>query len=438
MLDGQRSWARLGVLLLISSVGGVGMWSVVVTLPAVQAEFGLARAGAALPYTMTMLGFAAGGVVMGRVADRFGIAATVAFAAVMLAAGYAAASLSGDIVTYGLAHGLVIGLLGSGALFGPVMADASLWFRRRRGLAVSIAAAGNYVAGAIWPPIVATLTAAIGWRQTELMIGVVMLATVLPLSLLLRAEAPAQISAGARGTDIAMARSRLGISPMTLITLLVLAGLACCVAMSMPQVHIVAYCADLGYGPTRGAEMLSLMLGMGIVSRIGSGWIADQIGGLPTLLAGSLLQLGSLSLFLFNDSLSSLYLISALFGLFQGGIVPSYAIILREYLPAKGISTTIGLVLSATIVGMALGGWMTGEIFDRSGSYSLAFGNGMLWNMLNLVIAGFLLVRARGKRGGSTRPMPECETEPECLHGGDKPGERNGGVVATIASAAAR
>ncbi len=405
MLDSRGSWMRLGVLLLVSSIGGVGMWSVVVTLPAVQAEFGLARAEAALPYTMTMLGFAAGGIVMGRMADRFGIAATVAFAAVMLALGYAAASLAGDIVTYALAHGLMIGLLGSGALFGPVMADASMWFRKRRGLAVSIAAAGNYAAGAIWPPIVAALSDAIGWRQTELVIGAVMVVTVLPLSFLLRAPAPAQTDARAGAADMATSRRRLGLSPHMLIGLLVVAGLGCCVAMSMPQVHIVAYCGDLGYGPARGAQMLSLMLGMGIISRVSSGWIADRIGGLPTLVAGSLLQLGSLSLFLFFDSLFSLYMISALFGLFQGGIVPSYAIILREYFPAKGVSTKIGLVLSATIVGMALGGWMTGAIFDLSGSYSLAFANGMLWSVMNLGIVGFLLWRARGTLGGGTRAM---------------------------------
>jgi MFS family permease len=170
--------------------------------------------------------------------------------------------------------------------------------------------------------------------------------------------------------------------------------------MAMPQVHIVAYCADLGYGPARGAEMLSVMLGLGIISRVGTGWVADRIGGLPTLLAGSVLQLASLSLFLFFDSLVSLYVISGLFGLFQGGIVPSYAIIVREYFPARGVSVKVGLVLAATIVGMALGGWMSGEIFDRTGSYRLAFANGIAWNLLNGVIAAMLVWRARNRLGG--------------------------------------
>jgi MFS family permease len=397
-LDGRAAWVRLGLLLLVSSVGGVGMWSVVVTLPAVQAEFGVARAGAALPYTLTMLGFAVGGVVMGRVADRFGIARTVAVAGVTLAAGYALGSRTHDLLSYALAHGVLIGL-GSGALFGPVMADASLWFRRHRGLAVSIAAAGNYFAGAIWPPIVAASMQAFGWRATELGIGVAMLLTVVPLAWLLRAPAPSQQSGAAVGGAAAL-QARLGLSPGVLLALLVAAGLGCCVAMSMPQVHIVAYCADLGYGPARGAEMLSVMLGLGIISRVGTGWVADRIGGLPTLLAGSVLQLASLSLFLFFDSLVSLYVISGLFGLFQGGIVPSYAIIVREYFPARGVSVKVGLVLAATIVGMALGGWMSGEIFDRTGSYRLAFANGIAWNLLNGVIAAMLVWRARNRLGG--------------------------------------
>ena len=399
MLDSRASWVRLGLLLLASSIGGVGMWSVVVTLPAVQAEFGVARAGAALPYTLTMLGFAAGGVVMGRAADRFGIARVTGAAGLMLAAGYALASRTHDLLTYALLHGVLIGMLGSGALFGPVIADASLWFRRRRGLAVAVAASGNYVAGAVWPPVVAAATQAFGWRTAELGIGVVMLLTIPPLAWLLRAPSPAQGSAVDASAAAAPSQARLGLAPGVLLALLVAAGLGCCVAMSMPQVHIVAYCADLGYGPARGAEMLSLMLGLGIVSRIGSGWVADRIGGLPTLLAGSVLQGASLSLFLFFDSLTSLYVISGLFGLFQGGIVPSYAIIVREYFPANGAGAKVGLVLAATIVGMALGGWMTGEIFDRTGSYRLAFANGIAWNLLNGAIAATLLWRAQHRRG---------------------------------------
>jgi MFS family permease len=402
MFDSRASWARLGLLLLTSSLGAVGMWSVVVTLPAVQAEFGAARAGASLPYTLTMLGFAAGGILMGRMADRVGIARALAVSAVALAAGYGLASQAPNLIVYALLHGVLVGMIGCGSLFGPIMVDASLWFRRRRGLAVTIAASGNYVAGAIWPPIIEAVTQAYGWRTAELGIAAILLVLMPPLAWALRAPAPEQPGAAEGGLAVPTSQSRLGIAPGALLALLAIAGVGCCVAMAMPQVHIVAYCGDLGYGPAHGAQMLSLMLGLGIVSRVGSGWVADRIGGLPTLLAGSVAQFLTLSLFLFFNSLTSLYVISALFGLFQGGIVPSYAIILREYFPARGVGAKVGTVLAATIVGMALGGWMTGKIFDLSGSYSLAFANGIGWNLLNLAIAATLLWRARMRLGGGT------------------------------------
>ena len=181
----------------------------------------------------------------------------------------------------------------------------------------------------------------------------------------------------AAGAAAARRQAEAPFSPLTLQVLLCIAGVACCVAMSMPQVHIVAYCGDLGYGVARGAEMLSLMLAFGIISRIASGFIADRIGGVRTLLLGSVLQGAALFLYLWFDGLTSLYVISALFGLFQGGIVPSYAIIVREYFPPREAGTRLGLVLMATLLGMALGGWMSGLIFDLTGSYRAAFLNGL-------------------------------------------------------------
>jgi MFS family permease len=190
----------------------------------------------------------------------------------------------------------------------------------------------------------------------------------------------------------------LGFSPLQLQVLLCIAGVACCVAMSMPQVHIVAYCGDLGFGFARGAEMLSLMLAAGIVSRLISGWISDHIGGLRTLLLGSVLQGVALLAFLFTNGITSLYLVSAMFGLFQGGIVPSYALIVREYFTPREAGARVGTILMATLFGMALGGWMSGAIFDLTGSYRAAFLNGTAWNLLNISIVLMLLYRARGGR----------------------------------------
>jgi len=394
-VESPYAWLRLVVSLALSTIGGVGMWSVVVALPAVQAEFGAARGAASFPYTLTMVGFGLSSVGLGRLADRFGIMVPVIAGTLATVAGYVAASSATSLAGYALAQGLLIGT-GSAVTFAPLLAHVSLWFTRRRGFAVAIFASGNYLAGTVWPPIVQHFIAAAGWRATYFGIAIFCAATMLPLALLLRKRPPVielPLSGSPRRTP--GAAHALGLSSGALQGLLVVAGVCCCVAMSMPQVHLVAYCSDLGYGPARGAEMLSLMLGCGIVSRVSFGFISDRIGGLRTLLLGSALQGVALLLFLPFDGLVSLYAISALFGLFQGGIVPSYAIIVREYFPPHEAGERVGAVITATLFGMALGGWLSGAIYDLTGSYRAAFLNGIGFNLLNVSIAVFLLRRSR-------------------------------------------
>jgi MFS family permease len=394
-IESPYAWLRLAVAVTLAAVGGVGMWSVVVALPAIQADFGVDRGAASLPFTLAMLGFAGGGVIIGRLTDRFGILPPLVLGTLSLGVGYVAVGLSPNLTLVALAHTLLG--FGCSATFGPLMVDISHWFSRRRGIAVAIAASGNYIAGTIWPTLVQHFIATQGWRATHIGIGILCLCIMLPLSLPLRRRLDAHDSVSA-GAAAARNRAAAPFSPLTLQVLLCIAGVACCVAMAMPQVHIVAYCGDLGYGVARGAEMLSLMLGCGIVSRIASGFIADKIGGVRTLLLGSLLQGAALVLYLLFDSLFSLYVISGLFGLFQGGIVPSYAIIVREYFAPNEAGTRVGLVLMATLIGMALGGWMSGAIFDLAGSYQAAFLNGLAWNLLNVSIMCWLLVRSRRDR----------------------------------------
>jgi MFS family permease len=342
-----------------------------------------------------MFGFAGGGVLMGRLADRFGIAVPLALGTVAVSAGYLATGWSSSLWQVASAH-LLIGI-GCSSSFGPLMADMSHWFVRRRGIAVSLAAVGNYVAGTVWPPVLQHFIAGSGWRLTHIGVGLFCLVTMMPLVLFMRRRI-ADHHTDETGAAAAERQANMPVSPMTLQILLCIAGVCCCVAMSMPQVHIVAYCGDLGYGVARGAEMLSMMLGFGIFSRIASGFIADRIGGVRTLLLGSVLQGTALFLYLWFDGLISLYVISALFGLFQGGIVPSYAIIVREYFSPREAGTRVGIVLMATLLGMALGGWMSGLIFDLTGSYRAAFFNGLAWNLVNVSIMAWLLQRSR-RRG---------------------------------------
>ncbi len=402
LVETPYAWWRLAAALLLSTIGGVGTWCVVVALPAVQLEFGSARGAASLPYTLTMIGFGFGGIMLGRWSDRVGAMKPVVVGAIILGCGSIVASAAGSLWQFAIAQGFLVGV-GCSATFSPLLADTSRWFDRRRGIAVGIFASGNYLAGAIWPPIVQHFIASAGWRATYVGLGVFVMVTMVPLAWVLRRRSPTVEPTRADGAPDAT--RPLGMSPTSLHVLLMLAAFACCVAMSMPQVHLVAYCGDLGYGPARGAQMLSLMLACGVVSRLTFGWISDRIGGLRTLLLGSGLQCVALLLFLPFDGLVSLYVISAMFGLFQGGIVPSYAIIVREYFPAKEAGSRVSAVITLSLFGMALGGWMSGAIFDLTGSYAAAFINGSLWNVLNLSIALWLLLRSRKLLPPSSR-MP--------------------------------
>ncbi len=403
-IESPYAWTRLFVSLLLMTIGGSGVYAVTVALPRIQAEFGVARGDASLPYTMAMIGFGLGGIVMGRLADRFGVIVPVLIGAIGLSAGFFTAGASDSLWQFSAAQGLLMGFLGSAATFAPLAADTSKWFSRNRGIAIAICMSGNYLAGAVWSQVLRYFFDAAGWRETYFGMGVFCLVAMVPLAFVLRRPIPAQPDAApvSKATAVhynlpVVDRSRpLGLSPAMLQGLLCVAGVACCLAMSMPQVHIVAYCGDLGFGAARGAEMLSLMMAMGIVSRLVSGRISDHIGGLKTLLVGSVLQGIALLMFLFVDGLPSLYLVAGMFGLFQGGIVPSYALIVREYFSPAEAGARVGAVLMCTLLGMALGGWMCGAIFDLTGSYQAAFINGTAWNLFNVGIVVFLLWRARG------------------------------------------
>lgn len=390
--DTSYAWFRLAVTLVIAIFANTGMWAVITIMPALEAEFATSRATTSLPFTMNMIGFALGNLVIGRIIDKIGVTLSVMAAAIVSAAAFLLSTMTGDIYLLAGVH-LFLGF-GTAAGFGPLITDISHWFLKQRGIAVALIASGNYLAGGIWPLFLSDILAEDGWRAAYLMLAGITLVVILPLALLLQRKLPEaghQIATQQVNENIQKTR----ISPMRLQLLLCVAGVACCVAMSMPQVHIVSYCVGLGYGPAVGAEMLSLMLFGGVISRIGSGLIADRIGGIRTLLLGSFAQGVALVMYLPFDGMASLYVVSFVFGLSQGGIVPSYALVVREFLPPREAGARIGVVIMMTIIGMALGGWMSGWIYQVTGSYQAAFINGIAWNGLNLGIIVWILTRNR-------------------------------------------
>ena len=383
---------RLIAALILVTMGGAAMYAVIVALKPASFEFDVSRGLASVPYMMLMLTGGIGGVFMGRLADRFGVLVPVLIGCVGLPGGMAGAAFAEEFWQFCAALGVLSGLLGTSAVFAPMAADISLWFTRRRGLAVAIVVTGTYFAGALWPPILQASLDARGWRETFLIVAIVMAGVMLPMAAVLYRK-PAALLAAQTAHAWTGAGRPLGLAPGTLQCLICVAGLGCCVAMAAPQVHIVAHVSDLGYAAQRGAEMLALMLGTGIISRIGSGFISDRIGGLRTLLLGSVLQALAIVAFLGADTLTLLYVVSAVFGLSQGGIVPSYTIIIRTFFPAQEAGRRVGWAMLFTFAGMALGGWMAGALYDLTGSYTASFINAIAFNVLNAAIVVYLARR---------------------------------------------
>lgn len=384
---------RLTTALALMTLGCSAMYAGVMVLEPLALELGTGRGNSSLIYGSFMIGFALGGVFMGRLADRMGIMIPALIGSLALPAGFYLAAHASSILEICLAFSLLCGFLGSSFSMAPLIADISHWFNRRRGLAVGIAFSGSYVAGAIWPPILQRMFDAQGWRESFIDLALLTLIFMALLSLLLYPRPPTNEQLPTTGS----ANSNLtnsAISAGTLQSLICLAGFGCCVAMAMPQIHIVPYVMDLGHPAIRGAEMLGLMLGFGVISRVGSGWLSDRIGGLATLLLGSALQLAVLIAFLTGNSLVFLYGISIAFGLSQGGIVPSYTIILRAFFPPKQAGWRISTSFLFTVAGMAFGGWIAGVLYDLTGSYTVSFLNAIGFNILNLWIAASLIKKS--------------------------------------------
>jgi len=399
--DGPASWRRLFWSVVIGSISNASLWITVALMPSLQAEFDLTRTQASYPYIVTMVGFLVGNPFLGRWSDRYGITPVLVVALAISSAAYVAAGMAQSFALFLVAQ-LAVGI-GTSVGFAPLTANVSHWFVRRRGLAVAIVSSSAYLSGVIWTTIIARILQTGDWRDVQFALAVALLG-VLPLTLLLRRRVPAEVLNAADRAAAGRVHNA-GISPLAVRWILAVAGVSCCIAMAMPQVHIVALCTDMGFTLAQGNTLLSLILAAGIVSRIVSGLLIDRIGAIRVLLIGSVLQMLALCLYIPLNGLASLYIVSLIFGLAQGGILPSYPMIVRDYLPARSAGATIGTVSMATQFGMAFGGWLSGWIYDQTQSYLLAFVNGIGWNAVNIVLILFLLWRVTP--GLRARAMPQ-------------------------------
>ena len=392
LIETRTSWVVAGVALATMLMAFGTGWITAVALRDIAAEVGGTRSIPALASALAWLGGGVGGILMGQIAERVGVRRVVMFGALMVALGLAISTLGAPWPLW-IAHGLFIGLIGLGGINSPLYVYVSRWFDRRRGSALALISSGSYLAGAIWPPLFERAIATIGWRQTMLWYALIEALVILPLAAIFFTHPPEVVPTPvARGAAAEPARV-LGWKPNLVFAFLCAAGITCCMPMAMPQGHLVAFCGDLGISRSTGALMLSVLLGTAFLSRQAWGAISDRIGGLATIFVGSLWQMGSMSAFLMTQDERGLFAVSAAFGLGFSGIVPAYVLALRELYPASEAAWRIPTLLLFTGIGMALGGWLAGALYDQFGSYTPAFAAGIGANLINLLLIGTLLAR---------------------------------------------
>jgi MFS family permease len=393
-VETQTSWVVAGVVLVIMAIAFGAPWVTIVALKSIAAEVGGERSVPAFATALMWIGSGIGGILMGRVAERVGIRFTVLFGAAMIAVGLAL-STSGPSWPLYIGHGLFIGLLGIGSINAPFYVYISRWFDRRRGSALALISSGAYLAGAFWPPIFAPVIAYLGWRNTMLGYAALELLLIVPAAILVLDPAPDTPHHSTLMHDQRSKKSVMGWPPNLVFALQMCAIFTCCIPMSMPQGHLVAFCSDLGISPAHGAAMVSVLLGAAFVSRQGWGVISDRIGGLYTMLAGSALQAVGVTAFLFTQSEVGLFTVAALFGFGFSGLVPANVLATGELFPAGESYWRMPTLLLCSGWGMATGGWLAGVLYDHFGFYAPAFAAGLGVNLLNFIIIATLSLRKR-------------------------------------------
>jgi MFS family permease len=392
-IESRGSWIAAGVTLAILSVVYGSTLLIVVGLRAIELDLGVSRSILALAGALTWIGTGLGGIVMGWLADRIGVRNSVLMGIVMVAFGLAL-SATGHVWALYVGHGVLIGFLGMGAIYPPLVIYVSRLFDRRRGTAIALISSGQYVAGVIWPTAFERLIAGAGWRVTYLGYAGVILLGALPLAALFLRPTPGAIGAGAKRVAIPVSRARvLGLRPNAVQAIICAASVCCCVPMAIPQAHLVAFCGDIGLGAATGAMMLSVLLGCAFISRQFWGAFADRHGGLKTVLAGSAFQAVAIGAFLLTQNEAGLFIVAAGYGFGFSGIIPAYVLSIRDLFPSVEASWRIPLVLFTAMSGMAFGSWFAGRIYDHFGFYAPAFGSGVVFNLANLALVGFLVMR---------------------------------------------
>jgi MFS family permease len=362
-------WVIIGAGALMTCVAIGAMFSLAIFLQPIATATGWSRAGISSAMTLNFLVMGAAGFGWGALSDRIGARTVVLIGAALLGLALVLASHATTLAAFQLTYGTLVGLA-AGAFFAPMVSAATAWFETNRGLAVSLVSAGIGVAPMTVSPFAAWLVQAYDWRTAMTVIGVAAWVLLLPAGLLVR-RAPASADHGAAAMPSGEAGTPSARSAFRTPQFAVLAGtfFLCCAAHSGPIFHMVSYAATCGIPPLAAVSVYSVEGLAGLGGRLLLGVAADRLGVKRVLVAGLLVQAVVISLYLFASSLGEFYLLASIFGTAYGGVMPLYAVLAREYFGQAVMGAVFGAATMASSIGMALGPWAGGWVFDTFHAY---------------------------------------------------------------------
>jgi MFS family permease len=363
-------WMIVGAGIVVTCVGVGAMLSLSVFLQPMSEAMGWSRTGISIAALLNWLCMGAGSFLWGAISDRLGTRVVVLLGGVLLGLGLVTASQAATLGQFQVLFGVIVGLA-AGSFYTPMTATTTRWFTRHRSLAVALVSAGLSVGSAIMGPFVRWLITNYDWRVAMMVTGDLVWLVVLPTALLVRnppalspaATAVARTDADHRELTVAQALRTPQFAAIAL------TYFACCAAHSGPIFHMVTHAIDRGVPAMAAATVLSLASLASLSGKIVCGLVADRVGAKRTLVAGLALQAVAVSFYVFTRDLGSFYALAVVFGFAYGGVMPLYAILVREYFGARSMGTIFGAVAFVSTLGMALGPWAGGSLYDAFGGY---------------------------------------------------------------------
>jgi MFS family permease len=403
--ESRYAWFLVIVASVLMGMGAGALISISAFLKPISADFGWLRGETSFAYMAGAIAMGFGGIAMGYLSDRYSTRPVVVVGILCLGGSLLLLATQSALWQFYLFY-CILGGFGSSALDAPLLANAGNWFNRNKGLALGLALAGRALGQGLVPFSAGLLIASYGWRDTYSILGIVCIAGMLPLALVIR-NPPGlkEAKEASRRASAAEQRAAYPVPPKLIVAWLSGAALFCCTCMGTAMVHAVALAEDAGIGAKEAAGVILLIYVSGFFGRIAFGKLADHIGGIRSYWLASFGQTVLIYWFTQMQSLTGFYVHAVIFGFFMSGVMTGLIICVRELTPVHVRGTSTGIVFLVAWIGMGLGGYQAGILFDWSGAYLISYAAAAAMGMVNVVIVGVLYFYVRQRSALAKQPV---------------------------------